>query len=76
MDITNWLLGLVAAGFLGWSFAVFRAINAVAILAARVQSLENERHNHEGMPWHSEAGTRIRLIEERVERLEHAARLD
>ena len=69
-DMSDWILGAVAAGFVAWSFAVFRAIGAVGMLANRVAALELDKRSHSDLPWHTEAGTRIRLIEDRINRLE------
>lgn len=69
-NLDQWLLGLVAAGFAGWSFAIIRAISAVQIITARVDQLTNNVRDHLALSWHDEAGTRIRLLEERIKHLE------
>ena len=68
--MTYWLLGLVAAGFLGWSFQVSRAVSAVEILSEKMLSVERDLEQHEDRPWHNEAGHMIRLQAEQLSRLE------
>jgi len=82
-DLTDWLLGAVAAGFVGWSIVVIRAIATVQVLASKLVSMEDSLKlvesnlkEHEGLDWHSEAGTRIRIIERRIDFLEGAADID
>lgn len=65
-----WLLGIVAAGFLSWSIAVFKATNSVEILAGKLLDLEHEADKHNDQPWHAEAGHLIRLQAEQLARLE------
>lgn len=74
--IALWLIGIAAAGllsfaggFITWSFAVDRAINAVENLGETIGRMEQRNDQHDARPWHAEAGTRIRLIEEKLERI-------
>lgn len=82
-DATNWLLGAVATGFVGWSIVVVRAIATVQVLASKLVSIEaslksaeSNLKEHEDLDWHSEAGTRIRIMERRIDSLEGAADID
>jgi len=75
-DVTNWLLGAVAAGFVGWSIVVVRAISTVQVLASKLLAIEMDMKAHEKLDWHNEAGTRIRIIERRVDSLEAAEDID
>ena len=65
-----WLLGAVAAGFLAWSFAVWRAVASVEVLANQVIKIEATLESHRERPWHNEAGHLIRLQATQLDRLE------
>jgi hypothetical protein len=65
-----WLLGIVAAGFLSWSFAVFKATYSIELLADKMIAIEQELDKHQDRPWHNEAGHMIRLQSDTIARME------
>lgn len=66
-----WMMGIVAAGFLSWSFAVFKATYSIELLADKMLAVEEELDKHRDRPWHSEAGHMIRLQSDTIDRMEN-----